>query len=470
MRLISLVGRPNVGKSSLFNVLTSSKDAIVGDIPGLTRDRHYGKVRLLSKEFLLIDTGGLQSSNQEDLYYKIEEQSHIAIDESDIIFFIVDARDGLTSDDRTICNILRKKNKKIILIINKIENLNFDNIKAEFSPLGIETPVLISTSHRINIDLIAESIKCDDTDDSVVNENFNNDHSIVISILGKPNVGKSTLINSIIGEDRCLAMNKPGTTRDSIDVDFKFNNRLIKIIDTAGIRKKGKVEDKIEKFSIIKSLLSIERSNLSILIIDGVEGLTNQDLQIFNYISDAGNPMVVAVNKWDLLNQYDKDKLKKSIDKKINILKNYQIFYISALKKIGLISLFEGGLKAFSSSKLKISTPLLNRFLSDITSVHQPPIIKGIRSKLKYMHQVDISPPTFIIHGNHFAGLKKDYIKYLESSLIKVFKIYGTPIRIKLNESDNPYEVKVNKVKKTGLVTRRREINKKRNLKKNRLL
>lgn len=459
MKTIAIIGRPNVGKSSLFNILTKSRDALVSDFPGLTRDRHYSKIKINNSLMLIVDTGGLEASRTENIINKMYQQTELAIDESDLIFFIVDGRLGRHPQDDEIARFLRKKNKTNLLIINKCEGLNQDLLKFEFKKLGIENQICISASHNEGIDLIYDFLApyCDDRTQEEAN-----DKKIKLSILGKPNVGKSTLINSIVGEDRFIAFDQPGTTRDSVSTDFEYKEKKFLIIDTAGIRKKGRVSDTIEKFSVLKSILAINESDVSVLVINADEGLGSQDLQILGYILESGKPLVVAVNKWDLLDSYQKEVFRNSITKKNHFFSNYEVIYISAINKIGINDLWEAILRAYSSSICKIKTSILNKFINDLQQSHQPPIFRGIRPKLKYAHQGDTCPPTIIIHGNHLSGIKKDYIRFIESSIIKAFKLIGTPIRIQLNESKNPYDIDKVKIKKTGLVTRRKEINKKR--------
>lgn len=459
MKTIALVGRPNVGKSSLFNILTKSRDALVADFPGLTRDRHYSRIKIDNSIMLLVDTGGLEFSKSKNITRMMFEQTELAIDESDIIFFIVDGRLGRHPQDEEIARFIRRKSKTVLLIINKAEGLSHDLLIADFKNLGIKDQLCISATHKEGISLLHEYLLpyCGDND-----KEDNNNEIIKLAIMGKPNVGKSTLINSIIGEDRFIAFDQPGTTRDSVSCDFEYNGKKLSIVDTAGIRKKGRVTAEIEKISLLKSILTINESNISILVINADDGLGSQDLQILGYILESGKPLVIAVNKWDLLDTYKKEIFNNYLFKKNHFFNNFEILYISALNKIGINDLLKAVLKAYTCSLSKIKTPVLNKFINDLQHSHQPPIYKGIRPKLKYAHQGDVCPPTFIIHGNHLSGVKKDYIRFIETSIIKTFGFIGTPIKIILKENENPYDNEKVKVKKTGLVTRRREITEKR--------
>jgi len=454
---IAIIGRPNVGKSSIFNSLSNSRKALVANIPGLTRDRNYTKLSMNNNSIWLIDTGGFEPKNKDVIYFKMSEQTKLAIDESDYIFFVVDARVGRHPIDEEIAEFLRKKNKKIFLIINKAEGMRHEIVYSDFSRLGFKDYLCVSASHNEGIYELKNLIL--NFDFSKNSEDLENNLKINIAILGKPNVGKSTLVNSLIGEDRFIALDQPGTTRDSISVFFEFNKKFFQITDTAGIRKKGKVSDVIEKFSILKAIKSIETSNVCILVIDATDGIGNQDLQILGYIIDAQKPLVIALNKWDRLSQYEKDRLKENLNKKLIFLSNIQRINISALNKLGLNELLKAVMKAHESSCAKFKTPILNKLLEEIQLTHLPPINKGIRPKLKFAHQGGSNPPTIIIHGNHLSEIKKDYLKFLETSFIKTFELIGTPLIINLKEGSNPYVSRDSKPIKTGLVTRRKQIN-----------
>ena len=453
---ISLIGRPNVGKSSLFNVLSKSRKALVADIPGLTRDRNYTKLTINDKPFWLIDTGGFEPKNKDNIYFKMSEQTKIAIDESDCIFFVVDGRTGYHSIDGQIADYLRKKNKLIYLLINKTEGLDSEIVYSDFAQLGFKKYLCVSATHREGIASLQDIFNTLDYDE---NELIEDESIIKLSIVGKPNVGKSTLINSLVGEERFIAIDRPGTTRDAISTNFKFKNNSFLITDTAGIRRKGKVIDVIEKFSVLKAINAIESSNVCIIVIDATEDIGHQDLQILGYILEEQKPFVIAINKWDKLSDYDKSIVKNSLDKRLSFITNIERVFISASKKVGLSDLLKHVMIAYTSSCKKFSTPILNSFLHDIQTSHQPPIVKGIRPKLKFAHQGGSNPPNIIIHGNHLTGIKKDYIKFIESSLIKTFNLIGTPLIINLKEGHNPYIKKDAKPSKVGLVTRRKIIN-----------
>jgi GTP-binding protein len=455
MKTIVLVGRPNVGKSSLYNRLTKTRDAIVADMPGLTRDRHYGKLSIGEHDFILVDTGGFEPDKKTGIQKEMATQTKLAIDESDIVLLIVDARSGLHSIDQHIAEIIRKNDKQKMLLVNKAEGMVNDGALAEFYKLGFTNIHKISSAHGDGIsalkDFLVEQNISPDTYQNVSNKNP------IISIVGRPNVGKSTLINSLLGEDRFIAFDKPGTTRDAVSVDFNWGKEKFVLTDTAGIRKKGKVFESVEKFSVIKTLNAINFSNVSVLVIDSNDGITAQDMHILGFILESGKSLVIALNKWDSISSYQREKLKNDIDKKLPFVKFAEKVFISALHQEGFAVLMKAIIKSHKSALTKFTTPQLNSVLSNALISHTPSIIKGIRPKLKYAHQGGMNPPTIIIHGNHLEGLKQDYIRFLESFYRKAFDLTGTPLRIQFKNSTNPFNDKSKDTKKkTGLVSRRR--------------
>ena len=453
MKSIVIVGRPNVGKSSLFNRLTKTRDAIVADMPGLTRDRHYGKLEIQDSQFLLVDTGGFEPKNKEGIVQEMALQTKQAIDESDIIIFMVDSRKGLHTTDEHIADIIRRNEKPKIIAVNKAEGILDEKAFVDFYSLGFSNLVRLSSAHGEGISALKDFLL---TFDEIGDEEIEDKKHPKISIVGKPNVGKSTLINGLLGEDRFIAFDQPGTTRDAISTEFFWGKETYTLTDTAGIRKKGKVFETIEKFSIIKTLNAIEQSNIAVLLIDGKDGLSAQDLHILAFVIETGRSLVVAVNKWDLLDDYEKDKIKNQIDRKLSFVNFAEVVFISAINKRGFSEMMRAIKKAYQSSQKKLSTPQINSVLENALIAHPPKIIKGIRPKLKYAHQGGLNPPQIIIHGNHLNEIKKDYIVFLESFFRKSFQLVGTPIKVLLKNSENPFDKKDLKPRKTGLVTRRK--------------
>ena len=455
MKTIVLVGRPNVGKSSLYNRLTKTRDAIVADMPGLTRDRHYGKLSIGEHEYILVDTGGFEPDKKTGIQKEMATQTKLAIDESDIVLLIVDARSGLHSIDQHIAEIIRKNDKQKMLLVNKAEGMINDSALAEFYKLGFDNIHKISSAHGDGISELKDFLIDQDNHPAIHNKINNKDPKI--SIVGRPNVGKSTLINSLLGEDRFIAFDKPGTTRDAVSVDFNWGKDKFILTDTAGIRKKGRVFESVEKFSVIKTLNAINFSNVSVLVIDSNDGISAQDMHILGFILESGKSLVIALNKWDSISSYEREKLKNDIDKKLPFVKFAEKVFISALHQEGFPVLMKAIIKSHKSALTKFTTPQLNSVLSNALISHQPSIIKGIRPKLKYAHQGGMNPPTIIIHGNHLEGLKQDYIRFLESFYRKAFDLTGTPLRIQFKNSTNPFDEKSKTAnKKTGLVSRRR--------------
>ena len=454
MAIVAIVGRPNVGKSTLFNRLTESRAAIVQETSGVTRDRHYGKAEWNGIEFSLIDTGGYVKGSDDIFEGEIRKQVVIALEEANAVVFVVDVETGITDLDESVAKLLRKTKKPTFVVVNKVDNSERINDTYEFYNFGLENVVNISAINGSGtgelLDGLTDALK-------ELDKPLEIDADLPrIAIVGKPNVGKSTLINGLLGEDRFIAFDQPGTTRDAISTEFNWGKDTYILTDTAGIRKKGKVFETIEKFSIIKTLNALEESNIVILLIDGKEGLTAQDLHILAFILETGRSLVVAVNKWDSLDIYEKDKIKNQIDRKLSFVNFAEVVFISALNKTGFSEMMKATKKAYLSSQKKLTTPQINSVLENALITHPPKIIKGIRPKLKYAHQGGLNPPQIIIHGNHLNEIKKDYLVFLESFFRKSFHLVGTPIKVLLKNSDNPFDKKDSKPKKTGLVTRRK--------------
>jgi len=451
--VISLVGRPNVGKSTLFNRLSKSRQALVSEYEGLTRDRQYAKINLEeNKHCTIIDTGGL--TNEDSLIdVAIHEQVLSALDESDVIFFLVNNRDGITSLDFEIAAQLRKIKKNIILVCNKAEGLD-QSSAAEFFELGLGNPVLISAEHNQGIEeLINVAIP-------LLPENLEDENQeikgIAVAILGRPNVGKSTLINRILGEERVLAIDLPGTTRDTIFIPFERDNQKYTLIDTAGIRRKRSVAEKIEKFSIIKAIEAITESHVVVLVLDAHEGVTEQDASLLGMIADKGRALLIVINKWDGLDDYQKSEVKRKLDIKLSFVNYASVHYISALHGSGVGKLFSYIQKSYNHAGSRFSTSMLNKILESANDAHQPPPVSGKRLRLKYVHQSDVFPPTFTLHGNHLQSIPKSYERFLKNFFIKALKISNTPIRLEYKSGDNPFKDKKNKLSARQIQKKRR--------------
>ncbi len=453
-----LVGRPNVGKSTLFNRLTKSRDALVADLPGLTRDRHYGRGVGASQPYLVVDTGGFEPNTDSGILKAMAQQTLLAIDEADVIIFIVDGRQGATPQDMDIANRLRRCKCPVFLAVNKTEGMNKAVVSAEFHELGLGDPLSISSAHgegvKDIIDLALESFQVVEEEPEL---DQTGDRIPKVAIVGRPNVGKSTLVNALLGEDRVIAFDEPGTTRDSISIDLEKNGKHYTLIDTAGVRKRGRVLEAIEKFSVIKTIQSIEEANVVILVVDAQEGITEQDAHVAAYILDAGRALVVAINKWDGLKEEERDWVKREIDRKLMFLDFAEFHYISALRKKGLPELFKSVDIAFKAAFAKLATPQLTRVLIDALQQHQPPISKGIRPKLRYAHQGGSNPPIVVIHGNHVDGVKDAYTRFLEKTFRRTFQLSGTPLRVQYKQGSNPFAEDEDKRKPgEGIVSMRR--------------
>lgn len=455
---IVLVGRPNVGKSTLFNRLTKSRDALVADFPGLTRDRHYGRGLGASQPYLVVDTGGFEPNTDDGILKEMAKQTLQAIDEADAVIFLVDGRQGATPQDMDIANRLRKCKCPVLLAVNKTEGMQKAIVSADFHELGLGYPLSISSAHGEGVrDIIEEALVNFKVEEEAPTTDYTGDKIPKVAIVGRPNVGKSTLVNALLGEERVIAFDEPGTTRDSIHIDLEKNGKHYTLIDTAGVRKRGRVFEAIEKFSVIKTIQAIEDANVVILVVDAQEGITEQDAHVAAYILDAGRALVVAINKWDGLKEDERDWVKREIDRKLMFLDFAEFHYISALRKKGLPELFKSVDIAYKAAFAKLATPQLTRVLIDALQQHQPPISKGIRPKLRYAHQGGSNPPIVVIHGSHVDGVKDAYTRFLEKTFRRTFQLSGTPLRVQYKQGSNPFAEDEDKRKPgEGIVSMRR--------------
>jgi GTP-binding protein len=439
--VIALVGRPNVGKSTLFNRLTKSRDAIVADFAGLTRDRHYGDGRLGDREFIVIDTGGFEPDSTTGIVKEMAKQTKQAVAEADAVIFVVDIRLGLSAHDSEIARYLRSVNKRVHLAVNKAEGMVESPLLAEFHELGMGEPHPISSAHgqgiRSLLDAVLEPFDATERDEEAKDEGV-----IRLAVAGRPNVGKSTLINTWLGEERLVAFDMPGTTRDAIAVDFERNGQKFKLIDTAGLRRKGKVFEAIEKFSVVKTLQAIADAHVVLLLLDATQGVTDQDAHIAGYILDSGRAVVLAINKWDAVDSYQRETVKRQIETRLAFLKFAPMHQISALKRQGLSALWNAMADAYASAYRKMTTPVLTRLIQEAVE-HQQPKRAGVsRPKLRYAHQGGQNPPIVVIHGNALEGVTEVYKRYLEGRIRAHYKLVGTPLKIELRSSKNPFTEK----------------------------
>ena len=438
--VIALVGRPNVGKSTLFNRLTKTRDAIVADFAGLTRDRHYGNGKLGPHEYIVIDTGGFEPDAVSGIYKEMARQTRQAVAESDVVIFVVDARAGISAQDYDIANYLRKLGKPTVLAANKAEGLPEGTQVAEFFELGLGEMLAVSASHgqgmRRLVDLALAPLHLPDP----LEETDQEDPAVIkLAVAGRPNVGKSTLINTWLGEERLVAFDLPGTTRDAISVPFEHGGQRFELIDTAGLRRKGKVFEAIEKFSVVKTLQAIENANVVLLLLDATQGVTDQDAHIAGYILESGRAVVLAVNKWDAVDAYQRELLQRSIETRLGFLKFASIHHISAIKRQGLGPVWKSIIQAHAAANRKMSTPVLTRLLMEAVQFQQPQRSGVFRPKLRYAHQGGMNPPIVIIHGNSLDHVTESYKRYLEGRIRKEFDLVGTPLRIQLKSSHNPF-------------------------------
>ena len=439
--VIALVGRPNVGKSTLFNRLTRSRDALVADLPGLTRDRHYGEGRVGERPFLVIDTGGFEPVAKEGIMHELALQTKQAVAEADVVIFIVDGRQGLTPHDKTITDFLRKSGRQVMLVVNKSEGMKYTSVTAEFYELGMGDPYVISAAHGDGVtDLVGEALdQAFATRPDAEEELEQQDRGVKIAIVGRPNVGKSTLINTLVGEQRVIAFDMPGTTRDSIEVPFERDGKQYTLIDTAGIRRRGKVFEAIEKFSVVKTLQSVTEANVVVLMLDAQENISEQDAHIAGFILESGRALVVAVNKWDGLTSDQRDEIKNDMDRKLDFLGFAETRFISALKGTGIKQLMASVDTAYAAATANLSTPRLTRALQEAVEKQEPKRKGTSRPKMRYAHQGGQNPPIIVIHGNALDGITEPYKRYLEKHFRETFNLVGTPLRIELRSGKNPF-------------------------------
>lgn len=434
--VVALIGRPNVGKSTIFNQMTKTRQALVADLSGLTRDRQYGDATYDNKSFIVVDTGGIGEAD--DVKGSIDDymsaQSHTAIHEADIIVFVVDARVGMLGADAEIAKQLHTLGKPVYLIANKVDGVH-DAAPAEFYALGLGEPYPMAASHGRGLMNFLDDLTADMPED--VEEQPQD--GLKLAVIGRPNVGKSTLVNRMLGEDRVVVYDMPGTTRDSVYIPYERNGKNYILIDTAGVRRRGRIDEKVEKFSVIKALQAIKDANVVIAVIDAQEGIVDQDLHMLGYALDAGRAIVIAINKWDGLSDDKKEMIRIELDRRFDFLSYVKVHFISALHGTNVGNLYPSIHKAYQSSMFKVSTNRLTQILEDAVAAHQPPMVGGRRIKLRYAHLGGHNPPVIVIHGNQTGSLPKSYQRYLENEFRKVFKLEGTPLKVEFKMNKNPY-------------------------------
>lgn len=435
---IVLVGRPNVGKSTLFNRLTRSRNALVADVPGLTRDRHYGDGRVGDRPYFVVDTGGLEPVAKDGILHEMARQTQAAIAEADIIIFLVDGRDGLTPQDRRIADSLRRVSPRVWLVVNKAEGMNPGMVTAEFHELGMGEPHPLSAAHGDGVRGLMEDVLGSLPPEEEAPKAEESDVPR-IAVIGRPNVGKSTLINSLLGESRLIAFDQPGTTRDSIEVPFERRGKRYILIDTAGVRRKGRVFEAIEKFSVVKTLQAIEQANVVVLVLDAQLEISDQDAHLAGYIAEQGRAIVLAVNKWDGLDEYQREQIRRQLERKLGFLGFASTHYISALEGKGLGAVLASVDEAYKSAMAKLPTPKLTRVMAEAVERQPPPRGGQSRPKLRYAHQGGSNPPIIVIHGTALEHVPDTYRRYLENTFSQHFGLKGTPLRVEFRTARNPY-------------------------------
>jgi GTP-binding protein len=457
-RVIALVGRPNVGKSTLFNRLTRTRNALVSDFPGLTRDRQYGIGRVGERPYIVVDTGGL-SGDTDGVEVFMQQQVQLALEEASAVFFLVDGRDGLVPHDQVIAEKVRALNKPVFLLVNKAEGLSHATVSADFYALGLGEPIAISSAHGENVtslmDDVLDSLGVSDEEEASLKTLA---PGIRIAVVGRPNVGKSTLMNRMVGEERVIAFDMPGTTRDSIFVPFERDDQQYTLIDTAGIRRRARVNDMIEKFSVIKAIQAMESAHVVIVMLDGSEGITDQDLHLVGMALDSGRGLVLAVNKWDGLSKDQREDIKRQIDLRLSFVSYAEHHFISALHGTGVGLLLGMVKQVYTAATRTLPTPALTRVLQESLLVHQPPLVRGRRVKMRYAHTGGHNPPIIVVHGNQLDDMPAAYTRFLEQRFRKAFDLFGTPVRIEYKTSENPFADKKNELSDRQIKRKKRLI------------
>jgi GTP-binding protein len=457
--VVALVGRPNVGKSTLFNVLTRTRDALVHNLPGLTRDRHYGYCRLGAREFVVVDTGGL-SGESVGIDALTARQAELAMEEADVIAFVVDARDGVLPQDRNILSHLRKCDKPLLLVVNKVDGVDESNARGEFASFGFSEPVLTSSAHSRGLAELIETIeaKLPAADPDALDIDETDDTGIRVAIVGRPNVGKSTLVNRLLGEDRVVVSDIAGTTRDSIRVPLERDGKKYTLIDTAGVRRRARVEEAVEKFSAIKTLQSIAAANVVVLLLDAKEGVSEQDATLIGHVLDEGRALVIAANKWDGLTPYEREQCRTSLERRLDFVPFVKPVFISGLHGSGLAELMRAIVRAHRSATREFGSSELTKALEQAYQGYQPPLVRGHAPKLRFAHPGGTNPPTVVIHGSRTKHIADSYQRYLENFFRKRFNLEGTPIRIAFKDSINPFAGRKNELTEGQVRKRQRMI------------
>ena len=451
--VIALVGRPNVGKSTLFNRVTRSRDALVADFPGLTRDRKYGEARHDGRRFIVIDTGGI-TGEEAGIDAHMAEQSWAAVDEADAVLLLVDARAGLTPGDEELVAFLRRRGKPFHVVVNKVDGLDENVVLPDFYALGVEHVYAIAASHGRGVNSMLDELLSQFPDEDEPRSDW--EGAIRVAVVGRPNVGKSTLVNRLLGEERVVVYDQPGTTRDSIYIDYERDGQRYTLIDTAGVRRRKNVREVVEKFSIVKTLKAIDDANVVILVMDASEGLVDQDLHLLGQAIDAGRALVIALNKWDGLDPDDRQRVRYELERRLRFIDYADIHFISALHGTGVGHLYKSVRAAWESATRDLSTSRLTRILEDAVAEHEPPMINGRRIKLRYAHTGGHNPPLIVVHGNQTGKLPPSYHRYLEKVFRRELELVGTPVKLEFRTGNNPYSDRRNKLTRRQVARKRR--------------